>query len=269
MLTKVFDYSCSDSSSCNYIEVLFDRGIYTLELYGASGANGSNNGMNSIGGKGGYARGDIFIKNTQKLYLYIGGTGKYVYAKSSIGGWNGGGNSTDYGASGGGASDIRTVPGDWDNEESLNSRIIVAGGGGGCYQGIDCHSNGGDGGGKEGTVTTAIENCGDTTTSPACYGAQEGCIGTKYGSIGKKGAGASGTGIYFSGGGGGYYGGGSGQRVSGGGSGYVGNLKHSYMKAGVNFGNGRIIISKKSPLVSCRQYRTSKKFVYLISLVVS
>ena len=266
MISQVFNYSCSDSSSCNYIEVILDRGIYRLELYGASGANGSYKSMNSIGGKGGYSRGDIFIKNTQKLYLYIGGTGKYVYANSSVGGWNGGGNSTNYGASGGGATDIRTIPGAWDNEESLNSRIIVAGGGGGCYQGSVCHSNGGDGGGKEGTTTTVVENCPYTT---ACYGTQNGCIGTTSGSIGKKGAGASGTGEICSGGGGGYYGGGSNSRASGGGSGYVGNLKHSYMKSGVNFGNGRIIISMKSPLVSCKQYRASKTFVYLIVLVVS
>ena len=42
-----------------------------------------------------------------------------------------GGYGSPYGYSGGGASDIRLIDGDWDNLESLKSRVMVAGGGGG------------------------------------------------------------------------------------------------------------------------------------------
>ena len=269
MLTKVFDYPSSDSVSCNFIEVNLERGIYTLELYGASGANSSHKDMSNVGGKGGYSRGDIYIKTIMKLYLYIGGTGNYSFRNSSVGGWNGGGNSTNCGGSGGGATDIRTIPGAWNNEASLDSRIIVAGGGGGSYQGSEWHSNGDDGGGKEGTSTSIIENVGTTGTFSTCYGAQNECTGGTSGVRGSKGAGASGTKEYYSGGGGGYYGGGAGQRASGGGSGYVGNLRNSYMKVGAHFGNGLIIISKRLPFISCKQYRSSKAFIYLISLAVS
>ena len=50
--------------------------------------------------------------------------------------WNGGGCGKKE-ASGGGASDIRTVKGAWNDDASLNSRILVAGGGGGSSAGKD------------------------------------------------------------------------------------------------------------------------------------
>lgn len=62
------------------------------------------------------------------MYIYVGGNG------ASHAGWNGGGDENDSsasGGSGGGASDIRLTSGAWDNVSSLNSRIMVAGGGSG------------------------------------------------------------------------------------------------------------------------------------------
>ena len=53
------------------------------------------------------------------------------------GGWNGGGNasSSPSAGGGGGASDIRTIGGSWDDPASLNSRLMVAGGGGAGFSG--------------------------------------------------------------------------------------------------------------------------------------
>ena len=76
---------------------------------------------------------------SETFYLFIGEQGKYGYIES----FNGGGIG-QFG--GGGASDIRTVNGTWDDFESLKSRIMVAAGGGG----PDSGKKGGAGGTLEG-----------------------------------------------------------------------------------------------------------------------
>lgn len=108
-------------------------GTYTLETWGAQGYSFFSNGD---GGKGGYAKGTIELKEGDILYIYVGGQG----AESS-GGWNGGGsgftdslvlsgtnfnnNSGTYKVGGGGgATDIRI------GGTALSNRIIVGGGGG-------------------------------------------------------------------------------------------------------------------------------------------
>lgn len=128
----------------------------------------------------------------------------------------------------GGATDIRLVGGTWDNEQSLLSRIIVAGGGGGCYDAYD----GGDGGGLKGGIGRGWNG------RPAFGGTQyeggrsipdDGSCDGLFG----KGATPSKPSPY-TGGGGGWYGGAcadSSKYGSGGGSGYV-LTKDSYKPPG-------------------------------------
>jgi hypothetical protein len=108
-------------------------GVYKIEAVGAGG-NG--------GGLGGYIGGNIALEAGQALYIYVGGQGRpsgsWLGKSPRAGGWNGGGLSggtsgdqVTIGGGGHGATDVRMKPGNWDDPDSLNSRIIVAGGGGG------------------------------------------------------------------------------------------------------------------------------------------
>ena len=120
-------------------------GRYKLEVWGAKGGAGSRNGYLISGGNGGYASGIISLKNTDKIYVYVGGTGGDANGWSNdggSGGYNGGGRGGDnsnpgddwrYGGpgtndaagGGGGATDMRL------NGHNYGNRVIVAGGGGG------------------------------------------------------------------------------------------------------------------------------------------
>ena len=247
----VIDFPCPETpSNCHPIVLYLLPANYFIELWGASGSNSSYNGMFNEGGKGGYTSGIIQIKEATQLYVYIGGTGSYKYASGSDGGWNGGGDGTKYGGSGGGATDVRYInEDDSSKSDSLNSRILVAGGGGGSYQGTNCHSSGGNGGGLQGDVTSDYLNCNEGQTN-ACYGSQESCEGGNNDNNGKGQFGIGGTysGVYAPGGGGGYWGGGSNIRSSGGGSSYIGgtstyNIKNGYTESAVHFGNGKFAIT--------------------------
>lgn len=138
------------------------NGTYKLELWGASGGNFGT----YSGGLGSYVSGYTYLNKGTVLYLYIGGAG---IEGTNIGGYNGGSSLTSgeeiYGSPGGGATDIRTVGGAWDNFESLKTRIIVAAGGGGAnHRNITSNSdlklygsgNGGSGGGLVGYDGEAI-----------------------------------------------------------------------------------------------------------------
>lgn len=100
------------------------------------------------GGKGAYASGIIALSQKTQFFLYPGGAGQKGIAQMNTfatGGWNGGSNSgrdigseadlPDSAGSGAGATDIRLIAApegeESTNEESLKSRIIVAGGGSG------------------------------------------------------------------------------------------------------------------------------------------
>ena len=104
---------------------------YKIECWGASGGNA----VVGYGGGGGYVSGEISLTKDRTLYVYIGqkGNGSNQYSSTYM--FNGGGyankNDTQCGSCGGGATDIRTINGDWDNSTSLNSRIMIAAGGGG------------------------------------------------------------------------------------------------------------------------------------------
>jgi len=99
-------------------------GYYKMELWGAQGGTASG-----VGGKGAYTSGNVYLEKDQKLYVYVGQTGTGLLTVT----YNGGGAAgTAYTTrSGGGSTDIRLSSGDWDNFDSLKSRIMVAAGGGG------------------------------------------------------------------------------------------------------------------------------------------
>ena len=99
-------------------------GIYKIELWGAQGNNETNEGTK--GGNGAYTSGEIELQQGQKLYIYVGQKGiskgndtTFNNGTGSSGGWNGGG-----------STDIRIVEGAWNSSNSINSRIMVAAGGG-------------------------------------------------------------------------------------------------------------------------------------------
>lgn len=143
-------------------------GIYKIELWGASGGADerftySAENQEGIyvtheakfkGGYGGYTSGEIMLKENDKLYVYIGEQGKRTLTSTFNGGGYGGIGGTGYrgtnpegdsklsGYSGGGATDIRLEKGNWNNFDSLKSRIMVAAGGGGAT--VESYNSAGD-----------------------------------------------------------------------------------------------------------------------------
>lgn len=128
------------------------EGVYRFELWGASGGG--------TAGLGGYTSGDIYLdpnNPNHNFYIYVGlagvlgtfgnnttmtvGQGAGATFNGGGAGGNAGGNLAypwaNYrgGPSGGGATDIRLINGNWDDINGLRSRIMVAGGGGGTSAG--------------------------------------------------------------------------------------------------------------------------------------
>ncbi|WP_131043685.1 glycine rich domain-containing protein, partial [Clostridioides difficile] len=202
-------------------EIILKPGKYKFECWGArGGATGTPLSDGFYYGKGGYCSGELTLRKKTALYVYVGFDGK----KGSQ--FNGAGYCGS--ATGGGATDIRLVDGNWDNPQGLLSRIIVAGGGGGTRD----RYTAGSGGGLKGGIGR------DFNGSPSHGGTQfEGGKG-KYddGSL----DGSFGKGCAYpnpsagSGSGGGWFGGAGGDGGSfgsGGGSGYV-LTKDSYKPPG-------------------------------------
>ena len=195
-------------------------GIYQIECWGASGGRGwlysstpslstnGGTGMWAAYGRGGYTAGTIVLTGSEELYVYCGKQGANAVASKSgtaAASWNGGGSArtasdvNDGAGAGGGASDVRLVSGNWNDFNSLKSRIMVAGGGGGA---ATCN----------GTSQTAGLHAGGLAVSgnltpwyanspwtPVCNQTQGYQFGTGYsGRLGHFGE---------AGGGGGYYGG--------------------------------------------------------------
>ncbi len=194
------------------------QGFYKVELWGAQGGG-------ATGGKGGYTSGEINLKKGEKFYIYVGGAGN----SSGKGGYNGGGDAGVLAAKndgGGGATDIRIVGGTWNDAISLNSRIMVAAGGGGANaNGTNTAGNGKTGGAGGGSIgypgvstIDAMSGKGAGTT----VGGASGSSGRTPGFAGSFGLGGSGkpskktpTLSGGAGGGGGYWGGGSGEACEG------------------------------------------------------
>ena len=215
-------------------------GYYKIEAWGAKGGDAPY----GEGGKGAYTSGTIELSKNDKLYIYVGGKGATAYTNGVVvpGGYNGGGyaEGQSYGSrnwgSGGGATDVRyfgtTTPTEndlvWNSELGINSRIMVAAGGGGGYsEGSGSPDTGGAGG--------ALIGINGRQTSSWCYGEggsqiQGGKITNDCNESGRYSnlvTGSFGAGgdcpDNCSGGGGGYYGGSRSGHVAsaGGGSSYI------------------------------------------------
>ncbi len=133
-------------------------GSYKIELWGANG----NSSGSFAGGTGAYTSGNITLTAGEKIYVYVGGAGN-----GDNGGYNGGGSltlnqSTQNGAAGGGATDIRLKKGNWDSVDGLRSRIMVAAGGGGALAGT-CGSSKKTGG-FGGSITSNSNTIGTACT---------------------------------------------------------------------------------------------------------
>lgn len=181
-------------------------GRYQIELWGASSDLTAN-----AGALGAYTSGTLKLYN-DSFYIYVGGM-----PTTYVGGYNGGGSAfaeSRYQASaaGGGATDIRTTGGTWNDATSLNSRIMVAAAAGG-------NSHGGHGA-YGGTLAgfNGIPNDDAALTGADAFGYRG--IQTSGGAAGAFswtgtaptaggfGYGGNGNSAYGGGGGSGYYGGG-------------------------------------------------------------
>lgn len=210
-----FDYTGAVQS------VTLPKGTYTIECWGGQG--GTYSGY-YIGGYGGYSKGTITLTKTTTVYVSVGGAGS---SSSTAAGFNGGGTGISSGRGGGGATDVRI------GQNSLYSRVIVAGGGGGAgvtsANANPCGCGGGEYGGDgyynntTGSYTTGQNRSGGSASQTA------GGITWSTGTQATFGQGGNASGYSCGGGGGGWYGGGgaydsdsdSDGRWGGGGSGYV------------------------------------------------
>ena len=234
--TTVFSYT-GDSQE---YEVPKD-GYYYIEMAGASGGYvNSNFYSGSYFGLGAKTSGYIYLEKGEVLYFYVGqkGAESNTNCRSTGYEFNGGGIALSgqtgaCGGTGGGATDVRLVGGNWDNTSSLISRIMVAGAGGGPI-GSSRYSypNGGTLYGTETVYADYQVNQGNPGTQIA-----GGAAPTKYAS-----AKSNGTAGSFGKGG---YGGANGNMAStdkggggGGGSGYYGGSGASGLSNGNWAGGG-------------------------------
>ncbi len=204
------------------------NGVYKLEAWGAQG--GSTTGVDAsypgnVGGKGGYVSGYINISKNENIYIYAGKQGGVVnfqgdatskgYNGGGIGGYEPGcaGGCIKQGGGGGGATDFRLANGTWNDANSLRSRIMVAGGGGGPANWTNAKA-GGAAGGLTGISGTESRTSGTAAYTNATGGTQiaggTGGIGVRSGGNGTFGIGGNSDNAYGGGGGGGYFGGGGG-----------------------------------------------------------
>ena len=134
-----FDYEYKEKSQL--FEVPFSDS-FKIELWGAAGNYYPVEMKNEVG-LGAYTSGTINLTKGEKLYIYTGKNatdeGTFYSASFNSGSTAAGiktysdvfGSGYHNSSSGGGSTDIRLTSGEWNNEESLNSRIMVAAGGGG------------------------------------------------------------------------------------------------------------------------------------------
>lgn len=264
--------------SGNYIQLTLAPGKYKLEAWGAQG--GAANTVE--GGKGGYSTGYLELEDPTLIYLSVGGKGDTISVNNSnatgnLSNWSSGTSAkgsisfggggypyakivrastyTTYASSGGGASDIRI------GTNSLYSRVMVAGGGGG--SGSLGYWNekgfGGSGGGSSGTEGSTGSGAGHIANpgSESSGGSGDYAYNSTntFSSNGMNVSGTFGYGGSFSiqwhsgggdaaagGGGGGWYGGASGVHNAGGGGGGSGYIYTSTTAA--SYPSGCLLDSK-------------------------
>ncbi len=95
------------------------EGFYRIQCLGASGGDF----VNAYGGKGGRISGKVYLKKNERLFVDVGGTD----------GYNGGGMGTR-GANGGGFTAVY---------DQMGNPLMIAGGGGGAYEGMSGEDGGG------------------------------------------------------------------------------------------------------------------------------
>jgi len=210
----------------------------TIEVWGAQGGGSQacSGPDQDDGGRGGYAKGNLAVTPGETLHVYVGGKGQ----TSGPGGFNGGGNGGQYGGGGGGGTDVRK------GGQSLDHRVIVAGGGAGGQTGCPNHGDGGHGGGLVGETGKAY--CCDWLPGEGggqnSGGAAGSSGGGSQGQAGTFGQGAGSGQYHISAGGGGWYGGGSSYGAGGGGgSAYYGGCTNGTTETGGQFGHGKTKIS--------------------------
>ena len=226
-------YDCQSKSECQPKEYTFNPGFYKVELWGGQGGNISGK---VEGGHGGYSMCIIRLLHRQKMYFFIGAGGIEAKSGPTQSAFNGGGSGTavsqiSYASSGGGGTDLRT-------DFSLESRILVAGGGSGAtsYSSNSFNHKGACGGGISGE--NGVDAPDYTGPYSKGYGGTQKNGGQSAIEPGEFGYGGNQTDItlFGSGGGGGWYGGGSGRShgaTGGGGSGYASTrLVHSMLYSG-------------------------------------
>lgn len=154
--TYIFQYPCKSLLYCKPYKVILSPGRYIIELWGAQGddaldGNGPSDFLPNKGGRGSYTRGILSVDARMSFYIYLGAKGEdqtsVTQGVVSHGGWNFGGNGgidpvdvdspPESSAGGGGGVDIRLLPVDTQTtnksflHDSILSRIMVAGSGGG------------------------------------------------------------------------------------------------------------------------------------------
>ncbi|HHG85292.1 MAG TPA: hypothetical protein ENJ82_11150, partial [Bacteroidetes bacterium] len=252
------------------------NGVTSISIR-AYGAQGRRNAAGILGGRGGYARGNLSVSGGNTLYIYVGGGDIF----STAGGYNGGGKaggSPCAGAlagGGGGASDVRL------NSTSINARRIVAGGGGGAggnrLSGCGRGTGGGGGGGRYGggggagwpstggTLPLGGTQSAGGAAGTSSYSSVPGNNGTP-GALGLGGGGGDeasssqgGSAAALPGGFGGGIVGDSGRysqnwtgQSGAGGSGYVGGVTSGAMANGARSGNGVVQLSYTVPVAPTR-----------------
>ena len=140
----IFNYPCESENACYPYNVTFPKGFYQIECFGAGYQNSEGNHW----GYGAYVKGSIHFTKKTELFLYLGAqSGKFNAISSEVVNYNG-----VYSC---GASDLRTVYGNYDSFDSLKSRIMVAGGSGASDT---CDGKFGHGGTLQGEYSTATFN---------------------------------------------------------------------------------------------------------------
>lgn len=223
--TQTFNFTGTEQ----VFDVPDDVSSIHVVLVGAPGGsvNDCASGEGLCGGRGARVEANLAVTPASRLYVEVGAAGSDMSLSPPAASFNGGGaggRALDFGAylpGGGGASDIRTSP--IGQPASVESRVIVASGGGGA---------GGDAtGGDAGAAGAGASRGGQPGTQGA--GGAGGAVGGTDGGLGIGGSGGGAAKNAGGGGGGGLYGGGGGGTAisgpdtlsggGGGGSSYTGS----------------------------------------------